>query len=107
MKEWQDRLHEAERHGERLIDLAAVAAWVNQQMSLWETRGHAVELFPITHGLPKNSLRFNIDTDTTVSTTVIWDSGEWEVTVGHISAEQTETSEYQPAVSTEEVIAKV
>lgn len=102
------RRHGAERREEKIVDLSAVETWAQRQKSTWEAHGYIVEVFPITQGLSKNSLRFNIDDGkTVVSTTIVWDSGEWEVSVGRVTAEQPETSAYQPAQSTEDAIFKV
>lgn len=105
--QWREQFLSAQSRGERLIDLALVDAWLHKQKDIWEDQGLTVVVHPATQALPKNSVRADIDGSSFVSTLIIWDSGEWDVTVGLVEGEGTETSDYQPATSTEEVISKV
>ena len=104
---WLARVCAANERGETLIDLDAVAAWMQRLTPIWQACGYTVECFPVTRDTPKNAVRMNIDGPTFVSTTIVWDSGEWDVSVGHVTDEHTRTNAYDPASSTDEVIAKV
>lgn len=104
---WLARLRAANERGETLVDLDAVAVWMQQQTPLWKACGLTVEHFPVTRDAPKNSVRMNIDGPDFVSTTIVWDSGEWEVGIGRVTDEHTQTSDYDPASSTDEVLARI
>lgn len=104
---WLVRVRAANERGETLIDLNTVAAWMQRLTPTWRACGYTVECFPVTRDTPKNAVRMNIDGLTFVSTTIVWDSGEWDVSVGHVTDEHTRTSDYAPASSTDEVLAKV
>jgi hypothetical protein len=104
---WLAQVQAANARGETLVDLDAVATWMQQQTPLWEARGFAVEQFPVTRDVPKNSVRMNVDGPDFVSTTIVWDSGEWEIGIGRVTDEHTQTSDYDPGSSTDEVLAKV
>jgi len=105
--EWLTRGRDAYKHEERHVDLHIVEAWIGEQKTRWEALGYTVELFPMTQGTGKNSVRFNVDGPTLVPTTIVWDSGEWEVSVGRMEDDHPQTSAYGPVTSTDAVIAKV
>lgn len=104
---WLARVRAANERGETLVDLDAVAAWMQRLTTAWQAHGLTVEHFSVTRDAPKNSVRMNIDGPTVVSTTIVWDSGEWGVSVGHVTDKRAHTSAYAPASSTDEVLAKV
>jgi len=104
---WSQAVREASRSGESLVDLSTVAAWISRNRHLWVDGGLTVEVFAKSEGTPKNSIHLNIDGPAFMSTTIIWDSGEWEVSFGHLGADDVQTSEYEPAESTAEVIQKI
>src|SRR5579871_4795147 len=104
---WLARLKAANGRGETLVNLNAVAAWMQHLTPTWEAQGYTVRCFPVTHDSPKNSVHMDIDGPTFVSTPIDWDSGEWEVSIGRIEEKHTHTTDYAPASTTEEVLAKV
>ena len=104
---WLARVRAANERGETLVDLDAVAAWMRRLTPRWEARGLTVAHFPVTRDVPKNSVRMDIDGLDFVSTTMVWGSGEWEVGIGRVTDEHTQTTAYDPGTSTDDVLKKL
>ena len=105
--EWLERLGEAWARGGRLIDLAAVEAWVRGRMARWASLGLHADLHPPTTDRSKNSLWVDLEGLGALSRITVWDSGEWEIQRGEIESGALEVSPYRPVSSIDELIVAV
>lgn len=106
---WLAQVRAANERGETLVDLDAISAWMRRLTPRWEARGFTVAHFLVTREVPKNSVRMDIDSPDFVSTTMVWDSGEWEVGIGRVTDEHehTQTTAHDPGTSTDDVLKKL
>lgn len=104
---WLAQVQAAYGRGETLVDLDAIAAWMQHLTPRLEAHGCNVEHFPVSRGDGKNAVRMNMDNPEFVAEATVWDSGEWEVSIGRLTDEHAQTSDYDPGSSTDEVLRKV
>jgi hypothetical protein len=89
------------------MSLDAFLAWLSHEQEQWEAQGLKVDIGPVSQGRSKNSMGVSLETDRLWGMIRVWDSGEWEVAKFDRVTQDDEWSEYQPASSVEELIAKV